>query len=181
VDSLGGRVQAFPFTTSIDSPNATTMFFALTFVSNIHFNSIILILSMAFNWNHDLFYMSNQRDNRLLIWNVTDDSMQLIDAVTLVRSSDMASIYAFRITVDEVSDVFYVYDANTYNIYKFEFGTMQGIQININFPNSVSFYLTNMRLDSPDIMYCTDDVNDRVVQIMIETGTLRTIAGESRS
>ena len=111
MDRGGARVQAFPFSESITSINCTTVLDTTTYVSNFYFTRIILIMSIVFDRRHDLLYTSTVFDDRLLIWNTADDRMQLLDAVTLIRSSDMASVRPFLIAIDEASGLFYVFDS----------------------------------------------------------------------
>lgn len=157
--------------------NATTVLDTTTYVSNFSFSRIILIMNVVFNWKHNLFYTSTVFDGRLLIWNISDDQMHLINAVTLISSTDMTTIRPYLLAIDELSDLFYVFDSNTKKLYKFTFGTTQGIQINIAYPSDVPFYFTDLQLDSSNACYLMDYINHRVAQLVTETSTLRTIAG----
>lgn len=174
------RVIAFPFTESIDSSNGTILLDSLNLPSRSYFIFPFLIMSMALDLAHNRSYMSTAMDSRLLIWDVVGMHMQLIDAVRLFEINNQIFVRPYLIDVEQTSSSFHMLDANSKALYQFNFNTTQGqgIQINITYPNNISLYFDDMKLVSPHTIYLTDSVHHRVVQLALETGALRTVAGE---
>ncbi|CAF0850861.1 unnamed protein product [Adineta ricciae] len=178
-DVANQRVQAFPFTTSPGSPNATTIL-GQNFVGNER-SMPIIVLGMAFAYKSGLLYLNDYLNRRLLILNISDDNVQIVVDSELSIMNSSISLHPTGIVIDEIANTFYVSDALSNIVVKFQINSTIGNVVAGRLISSSIYNQLNqpigMAIDSSGYLYIADSGYNRVVQLINGNGDLRTIAG----
>lgn len=109
-DGGNRRIQSFPLTTLAGSPNGTTIL-GESLLDNDR-NRPISISGMAFDRMRHLLYLCNYVDQRLLILNTTENTIQIIDDTELSIVNSSIRMRPHAIVIDETSNSFYVSDSS---------------------------------------------------------------------
>ncbi len=174
------RILAFPLSTTGDSPDGMTI--VGRFGAGSAINQINYVYYMAIDRIHQLFYLSDSRNNRILKLNLTDDSLQLIKGTGIVGSDNVSLNLPLGLTINETAGSLYVADSQNHRIQKFDYNSIQGITVagGNNYGSNLSqlYSPSGIAIDGNGNIYIADTGNNRIVQWLVGAQQGRIIAGK---
>lgn len=181
VSDIGNyRILAFPLSTTEDSPDGMTIVGRYGEGSAINQNNNIYY--MAIDRIHQLFYLSDSGNNRILKLNLIDDTLQLIEGTGMAGSDNVSLNLPLGMTINETIGSLYVTDSQNHRIQKFDINSMEGITVagGNNYGQNLSqLYLpSGVTIDSYENIYIADSGNNRIVQWLVGEQQGRIIAGK---
>lgn len=174
------KIEMFQFPSLISSSNGTTI---LEQVINDNNRSMpIMVLGMTFDHKYGLLYLGDYFNQRLLVFNITEENIEIVTDDKLLIINSSIAINPVSIAIDELSEVYYVSDSLLNTVVKFKFGSTIGTIVAGNLISTSIFNQLHspqgLTVDSSGYLYIVDTGYNRVVQLLNENGDLRTVAGK---
>ena len=181
VSDLGNfRIMAFPMTTMEGAPDGVTIIGREGLGSSL--NQINQVYAMAVDEMRERFYLSDFRNHRILLLNLTNNTMQLAAGTGLAGVNDVSLNFPGTITVDQSTGSFYVADTRNHRIQQFAFNSTQGITVAGGMSNGSNLTQLNLpwgvALDPSGNVYVADTGNHRIIQWLAAAQRGRVIAGK---
>jgi sugar lactone lactonase YvrE len=140
------------------------------------------VYAMATDEVRERFYLSDFRNHRILLLNLTDNSMQLAAGTGLAGANDGSLNFPAGVTIDPRTGSFYVADSRNHRIQQFAFNSMQGITVAGGTNNGSNITQLNLpsgvALDPSGNVYVADTGNHRIMQWLVSAQQGRVIAGK---
>lgn len=145
-------------------------------------NQINQVYAMAMDETRERLYLSDFRNHRILLLNLTSNTMQLTAGTGLAGGDNVSFNFPGTVTVDQRTGSLYVADTRNHRIQQFAFNSMQGITVAGGVSNGSNLTQLNLpwgvALDPSGNVYVADTGNHRITQWLVAAQQGRVIAGK---
>ena len=172
--------MAFPFSTTEGAPDGTTIIGRGGRGASL--SQINLVYFMIVDEVRERFYLSDFRNHRILLLNVTNNTLQLIAGTGLAGGTNASLSFPLGLTVDQRTGALYVADSRNHRVQKFALDSNQAVTVAGGRSNGSSLTQLNLpsgvALDPSGNLYVADSGNQRITQWLVGAPQGRLIAGK---